>query len=81
MELKGATMAERDTETGLALIVGAGRCDHPNIERPEFDPERAKGLSAYEVRKLFPRKMVRCPDCGDTILMYASWQHYVAGDW
>jgi hypothetical protein len=55
-------------------------CDH-NLVLPLFDPELAKGMGASEVRKHFPRFSGKCPVCGEQVTVYASWQHYIAGDW
>lgn len=54
-------------------------CDHA-AAAPEFDAEAAEGLSAYEVRLRWPRGS-RCPTCGQTGIFYASFEHYLAGDW
>lgn len=42
-----------------------------------FNEEAAKGLSAEEVRKRWPRG--RCLKCN--AIIYASSMHYIAGDW
>jgi hypothetical protein len=55
-------------------------CKHANI-RVEFDEEAAKGLDAGEVRKRWPRYHGPCPDCGTMMISYASFLHYVSGDW
>jgi hypothetical protein len=41
----------------------------------------ARGLSAEEVRKRWPRFYGPCPDCNTTVIHYASTAHYVLGDW
>lgn len=47
-----------------------------------FDEEAAKGLDAYEVRKRWPRGSGPCPlGCGYTGITYASYMHYLSGDW
>lgn len=51
-------------------------CKHPNATAV-FDEEAAKGLDVPEIRKRWPR--VPCPDCGT--IMYASYMHYLQGDW
>ncbi|MGL4255604.1 MAG: hypothetical protein ACRCSL_04665 [Microbacterium sp.] len=48
--------------------------------RPQFDAERAAGMSAREVRIAFPRVRSVC-DCGATTIRYASYLHYLTGDW
>jgi hypothetical protein len=54
-------------------------CDHGVI----FDEEYAKTITdSWEVRKLFPRLSGECPKgCGYTGIAYASFLHYVSGDW
>jgi len=53
-------------------------CDHGVV----FDPEAAKGKSAGEVRRQWPRLFGVCPKgCGFTGIAYASTLHYVSGDW
>lgn len=53
-------------------------CDHGVA----FDSERAKGMSAADVRRFFPRLSGPCPKkCGYYGIAYASHEHYVAGDW
>lgn len=52
-------------------------CDHGVT----FD-RKAIGLSAPEIRKLHPRLVGACPrGCGYQGIAYASWEHYIAGDW
>jgi hypothetical protein len=46
-----------------------------------FDEEAARGLEADEVRKRWPRFFGACPDCGCSLIKYASAMHYVMGDW
>jgi hypothetical protein len=41
----------------------------------------ARGLSAEEVRKRWPRFYGLCPDCNTEVIHYASTAHYVLGDW
>lgn len=42
-------------------------------------PDEAKGLSSDEIRERYPRK--RCPRPGCNTICYASYYHYIAGDW
>jgi hypothetical protein len=56
-------------------------CEHENLPPVPFDEEAAKGLSAWEVRRRWPRKMQICPDCKQDVLCYASSLHYYSGDW
>lgn len=54
------------------------RCDHGVT----FDEEAAKGLDANEVRRRWPRLYGDCPkSCGFHGIAYASYLHYLAGDW
>ena len=48
---------------------------------PTFDPVAAQHLSAEEVRRRWPRTQGTCLDGGATVLAYASFEHYIAGDW
>jgi hypothetical protein len=56
------------------------KCQHLKVQ-PTFDREASEGLSAEEVRKRWPRFMGVCPDCGEHWILYASMEHYLAGDW
>ncbi len=56
-------------------------CEHFSIEPPDFDPEKAKGMSTEQVRKSFPRREEICLDCGSLVIEYYSYEHYIAGDW
>ena len=42
-----------------------------------FDPEAAKNLSDEEVREKWPRG--HCSECNT--IVYAGYEHYLAGDW
>lgn len=66
-----------------------GECPHIGAvvdpdEKPlrfvAFDAEEAKTLPDGEVRKRFPRG-TKCLDCGAFGAFYASFEHYIAGDW
>lgn len=47
-----------------------------------FDEDAARGLSAEEVRKRWPRLAAGCPfGCGFRGIYYASYAHYLCGDW
>lgn len=56
-------------------------CSHPKVEKPTFDAVKAASMTAEQVRAAYPRKTVWCPDCGNSVLLYASAQHYIMGDW
>jgi hypothetical protein len=55
-------------------------CSDP-FHRPPFDAEAARNLSSSEVRKRWPRSSGTCPTCGFYGAVYASFEHYIAGDW
>ena len=47
-----------------------------------FDAEAAKGLSAREIQRRWPRGAGPCPlGCGLNGTFYASYEHYLSGDW
>lgn len=58
-------------------------CDHANC-RPQFNEGEAWRLLEHgteTIRRRFPRFQGPCPDCGMVIVAYASYLHYVLGDW
>jgi hypothetical protein len=53
-------------------------CDHGVT----FDEVAARGLDAHEVRKRWPRLGGNCKlGCGYNGIYYASFMHYLMGDW
>jgi hypothetical protein len=67
------TMAETTTQPAT--------CTHPKCV-PHFNEDDAKAMKNWrEVRKAFPRFEGKCPDCGVQLIAYASYAHYVYGDW
>ena len=47
-----------------------------------FDRDAARGLDAREVRRRWPRLFGPCPlGCGFDGIGYASYEHYIMGDW
>lgn len=56
-------------------------CKHPGMPILEFDAELARTLPSREVRRLFPRGNYHCPECKCSVIQYASFEHYIAGDW
>lgn len=64
------TLPQSDTTT----------CEHKNLP-VYFDAEKSRGLTANQVRNDYPRFHGKCPDCGETMIGYASFEHYIAGDW
>ena len=70
----------RRRHTAAIPDLGAGdpNCSHG----VEFDADAARGLSAEEVRRRWPRGWGPCPlGCGFHGIAYASFEHYIAGDW
>ena len=57
------------------------QCDHPKLTLPDFNEEKAIKMTSDEVRQHYPRKTEKCPDCGAPVIMYASFMHYICGDW
>lgn len=51
-------------------------CDHG----VKFDPEAARILSPEAIRQRWPRFFGECA-CGYHGIAYASWEHFIAGDW
>lgn len=57
-------------------------CKHPSLPQPVFDEEDALRINdTYEIRKKYPRLVAHCPDCDATVILYASWAHYIMGDY
>lgn len=56
-------------------------CEHVYTKTPVFDKEAAKGLSASEIKKRWPRVDTYCLKCGERAILYASAEHYISGDW
>lgn len=47
-----------------------------------FDEENGARLDADVVRRRWPRLFGKCPlGCGYNGIYYASWAHFIAGDW
>jgi len=78
-----AASRERATSERLRAIAeakGRGECDHAAVT-PVFDLEASRGLDEYEVRRRWPRFWGQCPTCLGHVIAYASFEHYIAGDW
>jgi hypothetical protein len=69
-----------DTWLKDLMVEDPDACKHPKC-LPEFDQTAAMGLSAPEVQKRWPRFWGVCPDCGVRLVMYASAEHCIMGDW
>ena len=68
------------TKDGAQLMPAAdpAECDHGVV----FDEAAATTMSADEVREKYPRLFGTCPKgCGYVGIAYASFAHYVYGDW
>lgn len=60
----------------------AGRaCECEPADPPTFDEEAAKSLDSWEIKRRWPRKQTVCVKCGASMIAYASFMHYIAGDW
>lgn len=77
---RGEGMGAVSDERNLEREARQEACTHYKI-MPKFDEEAAKGLTAHEVRAKWPRFYGECPDCGQRGIYYASYVHYIAGDW
>jgi hypothetical protein len=55
-------------------------CKHPNIP-VKYDSADCAGKDDGYVRRHYPRFNGNCPDCGIHMIGYASFEHYIAGDW
>jgi len=54
-------------------------CGGP-MPMPAFDPNDANA-PADVVRRRWPRLDWRCERCGTRSIIYASFAHFIAGDW
>ena len=59
----------------------ADGCPHDAVPPPAFDLAAASGLEAEEVRRRWPRFHGVCPTCQGLLISYASYEHYILGDW
>lgn len=57
------------------------QCRHVSLKLPDFDSDKSKGKGTGWIRKHYPRSVEKCPDCGCAVIMYASKEHYILGDW
>lgn len=55
-------------------------CNH-EAATPPFDQALCEGRTSDWVRQHFPRFYGQCPTCGSVITVYASYTHFLAGDW
>lgn len=56
-------------------------CTHRRLPLPIFDEKKARRMTRAEIKRNYPRTAAVCPDCGNTVVLYASYVHYIAGDW
>jgi hypothetical protein len=61
-------------------VKAINKCKHSSI-KVEFDSERARGMSVEQVRKIWPRFNGTCPECKELVIIYASIDHYILGDY
>lgn len=55
-------------------------CPHtPHL--PRYDAFACRWLSVAQVREQFPRFDGTCTACGKKVIIYASLEHFRAGDW
>lgn len=73
--LSGATRNVNEPPAGE----GRCKCGAPQ-PKVEFDPRDAE-LPAEVVRRRWPRGDFRCGRCGAMTIVYASVEHFIAGDW
>jgi len=57
------------------------RCGRTMLPRVPFDETAAAGLSSDEVRRRWPRIHWKCAACKNHGVAYASFVHYISGDW
>lgn len=67
--------------SGKKVKSAAELCKHPRVPIPVFDAKAAIGLDVSEIRRRWPRGNNICPDCGGRLILYASAEHYIMGDW
>ena len=56
-------------------------CEHPNMPPVAFDEAECANNDAFWIRQHYPRGYGQCPDCKAHVVRYASFTHYIAGDW
>jgi predicted RNA-binding Zn-ribbon protein involved in translation (DUF1610 family) len=55
-------------------------CKHENLP-VKYDAADCAGKDEFYVREHYPRFYGPCPGCGQVTIGYASFEHYIAGDW
>jgi hypothetical protein len=76
-------MAPDPMNWDVGLLFGestSNECTHASAQVP-FDEVLAPKLDSSEVRRRWPRFEGTCPDCGCSLIKYASHAHYLLGDW
>ena len=55
-------------------------CEH-QAHTPAFDAQACRYLSPEQVREQYPRYEGTCTACHARIILYASLEHFHAGEW
>lgn len=74
-------VTKRQRKARRATGERCGTCGRVFVDAaPVFDASKSAGLDASSVREMFPRVTSVCR-CGTSTIRYASFHHYLAGDW
>lgn len=68
---------------GDQIKVPQSQCEHTK-HVPQYDHAEMRKdgrLSVEEFRAKYPRYQGICEDCGAQVICYASYTHYIMGDW
>jgi hypothetical protein len=60
------------------MVEPAKRCGHDE-HMPVYKEDLR--MSSVLVRIKYPRFVGKCLRCGENVILYASFGHYIAGDW
>lgn len=64
----------------MSVIVDPETCTHEK-HMPAFDLDAAREMTPGAIRKAYPRFFGKCKDCEQSVIIYASFEHYQYGDW
>ena len=70
-------MNDLSVNAGVGSMIEKKGCE---CESVKFDTEQARHMTTEEVRAHFPRFFGNCM-CGYSGIKYASYEHYLCGDW